>query len=65
MSGRYEEQLCLDLCCCSRNKQGEALCGDFYRTFGNLNFSGLSFVTKFGNKFRLSLQKIFQCAFAL
>lgn len=34
MSGRYEEQLCLDLCCCSRNKQGEALCGDFYRTFG-------------------------------
>lgn len=34
MSGLYEE-LYLDLCFVSRNKGGEALCGDFCRAFGS------------------------------
>ena len=34
MSGRFEA-LYLDLCCVSRNKHAEALCGDFSQTFGS------------------------------
>lgn len=34
MSTLYDE-LYLDLCCFSRNKHGESLCGDFYQTFGS------------------------------